>query len=403
MSHGVTPMAPSDVAVIEGLPLAPPRPIRVLHVVSTFEVKTDTKWLLTLLRRRDTHRCIPSIACLYGGGPMQANFESIGVPATNWEAPGELDLRAIHRAYREIRRGQFDVVHTHLLRADLYAGLAGKLAGHPAVVSTAYAIGEYRRDKKRLLDGMLDQLIRLMPDHVLAVSKAVRDDCIRRLRCPKDSVSVIHTGIEPADYVPTEELRRQTRQQWGLQPSTPLIVTVARLSYEKGISVLIEAMGRLVQRHPEVVAAVVGDGPLKAELSEQVRQAGLDGRVRLVGFRSDIAAVLAGADIFCLPSYMEGLPNVLLEASSAGLPVVATHVGGVGEVIQDGQTGLLVPSKRPDLLAEGLDRLLSDRPMAQRLAQAGRRRIEQHFSAEVVARKYQGLYETLVARKHGFD
>ena len=372
-------------------------PVRVLHVVSTFEVKTDTKWLAQLLGHLDGRRVASSIACMYGGGPMQERFESLGIETANWDAPAELGLSPIGRAYRGIRGDRFDVVHTHLLRADLYAGLAARLARARAVVSTVYAIGPYRRSRRRRLDGLLDQLTRLWPTHLVAVSRAVKDDCVRRLRWADTRVSVIHTGIEAERYGPDESARGRIRSDWGIEPATPLIVTVARLGYEKGLATLIEAAVVLARRHPTAVTVIVGDGPMRAELTDKIAAAGLSGRVRLAGFRPDVPDVLRAADVFCLPSHMEGLPNAVLEACAAGLPVVATGVGGVPELVVDGETGLLVAPGRPEALADAIGRLLDDPPLARRLAEAGRQRVATTFSVGVVAERYQTMYEALVA------
>jgi len=381
-----------------GVRVGPRRPIRVLHVVSTFEVKTDTKWLLQLVRHLDPHRVAPAIACMYGGGAMQKRFGSLGIETANLTSPVEIDLSAIGRAFRYIRSGRFDVVHTHLVRADLYAGLAARLAGVSAVVSTVYAIGPFRRSRRRRLDGLLDQLTRLWPTHLLTVSQAVKDDCARRNRWPASRISVIHTGVEPGDYGPDASARRRVRADWGLSQDTPLIVTAARLSYEKGLPTLIDATAELAKRHPTAVTVVVGEGPMRAELTRKIASAGLADRVRLAGFRTDMPAVLAAADVFCLPSQMEGLPNVLLEASATGLPVVATRVGGVPELVVADQTGLLVPPGRADELARAIGRVLEDRALAERLGRAARRRIEDEFSARAAAVKYQVLYEALVDR-----
>jgi len=379
------------------------RPIRVLHLVSTFEVKTDTKWLALLMRHLDRQRCQAAIACMYGGGPMRGVFQSLGVETANLESPGELDLRAILRAYQYIRSGRFDVVHTHLLRADLYGGLAARLVRGPGVVSTVYAIGAYRRERRRRLDGLLDQLTRLWPNDVVAVCRAVRNDVVRRLRWPRSRVSVIHTGIEPADYRRDEIQGYRVRCEWGMGRARPLMVTVARLSYEKGLPTLLEAVRQLGGRCPDLACVIVGDGPMREALARRIEAAGLGDRVRLVGFRNDIPAVLAAADLFCLPSRMEGLPNVLLEAGAAGVPVVATRVGGVPEVVVDGRTGILVPPGRPEAMADAIDRLIREPALARRLADAGRKRVERRFSAEVATRKYQMLYESIAARRRGIE
>ncbi len=372
------------------------RPLRVLHVVSTFEVKTDTKWLALMLPHLDRSRVEPSIACMYGGGAMRDRFEDLGLPTWDFQAPSEIGLSAVGRIVRYIRSGRFDAVHTHLLRADLYAGLAARLARIRAVVSTVYAIGEFRRSRQRRLDGLLDQLTRLWPTHWVAVSHAVKADAVKRLRKPGSRVTVIHTGVEPEEYGPNAVARQRVRAEWGLDPAVPVIVVVARLSYEKGLPTLIQAASRLNRDHPEAVIVIVGDGPLRAELANQIADSGLSDTVRLVGFRRDIGSVLAAADVACLPSYMEGLPNALLEACATGLPVVATNVGGVPELIVANQTGLLVEPHRPEDLAEALRRVLSEPALARRLGEAARDRMETHFSAQAVARRYEALYERLL-------
>ncbi|MBN1345058.1 MAG: glycosyltransferase family 4 protein [Phycisphaerae bacterium] len=365
--------------------------------MSTFELKTDTKWLLSLLGHVDRHRVDPSIACMYGGGAMRKRFESLGIETADFASPGEIDLSAAARIYRYIRSGRFDVVHTHLLRADLYAGLAARLAGTRAIVSTVYAIGPYRRSRRRRLDGLLDQLTRLWPTHLVAVSEAVRADCGRRLRWPASKVSVIHTGIEPGEYGACEPARRRIRAEWGFDQTAPLIVTVARLSYEKGLPTLIQAAGELSDRHPSAMFAIVGEGPMRSELAAQIDSLGLSETVRLIGFRTDVPDVLAAADVFCLPSRMEGMPNVLLEASAARVPIVATRVGGVPELIADNVTGLLVPPGNADALAGAIGRLIEDPSLRDRLGQAARRQVEQEFSVSAVAEKYQALHESLAA------
>lgn len=366
-------------------------------MVSTFERKADTNWLASLLPRLDRRRVVPTIACMYGGGKMQEWFGLRGIETANFASPGEIDLAVIGRICRYIRSGRFDAVHTHLLRADLYAGLAARLAGTRVIISTIHAIGQYRREKRRRLDGLLDELTRLWPTHLLAVSQAVKDDCVRRLRWPESKVSVIRTGIEPSEFGRKESARRRIRTEWELEPATPLIVTVARLSYEKGLPTLIEAARVVTQRHPTATFVIVGDGPMKAELETRIAVANLCRRVRLAGFRADVPDVLAAADMFCMPSYMEGLPIALLEAMAAELPVVATGVGGIPELLAAKETGIRVTPHRPDELAEAIDRLLEDPALMARMGKAGRARVTEHFSVDVVAEEYTALYEALAS------
>ena len=238
----------------------------------------------------------------------------------------------------------------------------------------------------------------MLPTHTIAVSEAVKRDCVERLRMDANRVTVIHTGIDPPperNAAAAESLRRT----WGVPPGEPLIVTVARLSYEKGIDTLIDAAALLRETHPRARVAVVGDGPDERGLEEQIRRRGVADVVQLAGFHADVWPVFEAADIVCMPSKSEGMPNVLLEAMATGCPVVATNVGGVPEAISSGENGLLVEPKDAAALASALASLIDDAPMAQRLARAARRTVEQRFLARDVVGRYAALYERLLVQR----
>ena len=209
------------------------RAINLLHLVSTFEVKTDTKWLVQIGRYLDRRQYRMSVACFHGDGPIRDQLEDIGIRTHNLEAPDERDPRAILRARRLIDDGAYDIVHTHLLRADLLGGVAARWAGVPVILSTVYAMGALSRAKKRLSDPVLDAACARLPRHVLAVSDAVRRDCVDRLHIPDDRVSVIRTGIDPPQQLDPVAGRWQ-RKAWGIAEGVPVVVTVSRLAREKG-------------------------------------------------------------------------------------------------------------------------------------------------------------------------
>lgn len=371
------------------------RPVRVLHLVSTFEIKTDTKWLLQLARRIDRRRFELSAACFHGGGPIRDRLDDLGVRTHNLHCPGELDPRSVTRAARLIRAGGYDVVHTHLLRADLYGGLAARLARTPVVVSTAYAVGEWRRVRKRRCDRLLDLVCARLPTHLLAVSNAVARDCARRLRIADERITVIHTGVDAPPVIDPGAAAAQ-RRAWNVPPGAPLVLTVARLSHEKGLDTLIDAWVEVVARRPDARLVVVGDGPDRGQLQSRIRDAGLSETILLAGFLPDVWPALLAADVFCLPSNSEGMPNALLEAMAAGRPIVATDVGGNPEAIEHLTSGLLVPSNDPRALADGLVQLIEDRELAERLGRAALETIERRFTAADVAGRYEALYERLL-------
>lgn len=373
-------------------------PVRVFHLVSTFAVKTDTKWLGQLLSRIDPRRFDSCVACMYGGGAMRDRFEAMGVKTFDLDARRELDPRGLWRLVQLIREIEPQIVHTHLLRADLYGGLAARLTRVPVVLTTQYAIYPYARAVVRAYDGLLDRVCRALATDALAVSEAVRQDLVGRIGWRPERTHTVHTGLDFEQWHPTPDARERIRREWSISADSPVVLTVARLSYEKGLEVLIDAAGLLRQNCPKARFVLVGDGPLRPKLVEQVRRCGLEERVRFVGFHEDIASVLAAGDVFVLPSYMEGMPNAVLEAFAARLPVIASAVGGLVEVIEDGRTGLLVPVCDPAALATAIGRLIREPELAGRLAHAGAEAARQRFGLSVVAGKYEALYSSLITR-----
>lgn len=376
------------------------RPVHVLHFVSTFAVKTDTKWLLQLARHFNPDRVRTSIACFYEDGPMRAQLEAQGVTTFNLNTPGEHDPRAVIRARRLIRESRADVVHTHLLRADLLAGAAVRLSRGPAHVSTVYAMGEYRRAKRRRFDPLLDVACSALPHHFIAVSEAVRRDCILGHNVDPDRVTTIHTGIEPVDSF--DGKRAATfRREHGIPTDAPLIVTIARLSYEKGIETLIESAETIRKSRPDARVVVVGDGPDRDALTGLIRQKQLDHSVYFAGFTSDVWPAIYAADVIAMPSHSEGLPNALLEAMAVGKPIVATSVGGIPEAISHEESGLLVSPGNPRELADGALKLLTQREDAARMANVARNTASRQFSVENAARRYARVYRQLWLDRKG--
>ncbi len=377
--------------------LPPKRPYEVVHFVSTFAVKTDTKWLLQLARYLDPSEFRMSVCCFHEGGPVQNELAALGVRTHNLDVPGERDLRAILRARDFIETCNADIVHTHLLRADLMAGLAARWAAAPVIVSTCYAMGAFRRARRRRSDRLLDAVCSALPTHTIAVSKAVAWDCMTRHKLHDGDFTVIHTGIDPPDQF-FDAGAAALRQTWGIG-DRPLVLTLARLSYEKGVDVLVDAADRVRQSHPEVCFVVLGDGPDRVALEARIAGLGLTNVIRLEGFHSDVWPALRAADVVCLPSKSEGMPNALLEAMAMARPIVATGVGGIPEAIIDRENGLLVEPGDPVALADALSRCLDDRPHALRMGQMARRTVQDRFHVRTAAAQYAELYRNLLRQR----
>ena len=222
---------------------------------------------------------------------------------------------------------------------------------------------------------------------VIAVSEAVRRFCVLEQGIPPERVQVIPNGVELDRFATVWEQRVAKRAELGLEGGF-VILSIARLQPVKGLTDLIRAVGLLRNRVDRPLLLVVGGGPQKAELDRLVATAGLAGLVRLEGEVSDPRPYLAAADVFALASTREGLPNALLEAMAAGLPIVATRVGGVPEAVEDGISGLLVHPGNPEALAEAIVRLWKDPEMRRQLGANASRRVGECFSAETSFRSY---------------
>jgi glycosyltransferase involved in cell wall biosynthesis len=231
-------------------------------------------------------------------------------------------------------------------------------------------------------------------DRVVCVS-AGQAERVRRAGVLPERVRVIRNAARlEAFSEPDPAARNWLRELVG--GDGPILVAAGRLSVEKGFQVLVEAAPAILKAVPSARLVVFGDGPLRGSLERRVAALGLTDRVRLPGFRDDLDCLLPWADLVVLPSLTEGLPNVALEAAAAGVPVVATAVGGTPEVVIDGQTGVLVPPGEPTSLASRIVDVLRLPDRARALGAAGRRRVEEQFSFDAQARAYQQLFAEVV-------
>jgi glycosyltransferase involved in cell wall biosynthesis len=304
-----------------------------------------------------------------------------------------------------MRRLACEIVHSYLWTADVIAGLASALARVPIRIATVG--GEYfravddrgiRRTRKALLS--LGHRAAYGPfDRVIAVSRRTAEDLTSRagVRVDPRKVVTILNGLDLDRIGPTS---RVTRADLELAPTGAVLVTVANFVPMKGHRWLIDAMPAILARNPDATLVLAGSGPGLAAARERVAAAGLEPRVRFLGPRADGVDLLALGDVVVLPSVAaEGLPIVLLEALALGKPVVATRVGGIPEVIQDGATGLLVPPGDPPALADAISALLANPTRAAAMAARGRAAVRARLTADAMVRQIERLYVELAAAK----
>jgi glycosyltransferase involved in cell wall biosynthesis len=343
--------------------------------------------VITLLSRRlDRSRFEPSVLCLRNRGEFADELTAEGIPVhvLPWSRDA-LDYLAFLKLARILRAERIDVIHTHNTGPFFHGALGASLAGVRTHIHTDHA----RPFPDRLRWMVAEHFLSHLAYRVVGVSDHTTANLVRYERIPREKLVTIPNGIElaPARRSPVE-----VRASLRIPDGAPVVGTAGRLTGQKGLEFLIQAATLLRPRYPDLRVLLVGDGDQRGALEEQARAAGLDDRVHFLGIRMDIPDLLGVFDIYALPSRWEGLPMAVLEAMAAGLPVVASDVGGVPTAIRDGMEGFLVPPGEPAALAGALAKLLSDPDLRARMGTASLRRYEHNFTLEEMTRRYEALY-----------
>ena len=299
-------------------------------------------------------------------------------------------LRSIPSVERWLREAGAELVHAHLPLAGVVARLAGHRAGIP-VVYTEHNLQE----RYHWLTRFANRATWARQSHVIAVSGEVAQSIAHRLP-PSTPVTVVRNGIFVGES--TGSWRAEVRQRWSIDLDAPVVGTVAVFRAQKRLDQWLQAARLLAERDARTRFLLVGDGPKRRELEEITSDAGLSSRVVFAGLQEDVRPYYAAFDVFLTSSQFEGLPLALLEAMAAGLPVVATKVGGIPEVIQEGDQGLLVPFDEPASLAAAVARLLADPPLRERLGRSARERVRREFSVERMASEIETIYGRIAGR-----
>jgi glycosyltransferase involved in cell wall biosynthesis len=355
--------------------------IRIAHVTFGLDVGGQEKLLVEFARHADREAFELHFVSLGSRGRLAGDIEACGWNVTALGAPDGLRPGLVFRLAAWMRRWRPQVVHVHDLRSLIYAGLATRLVGlrRPRLVYTRHW---WQRDLSprvaaahRHFAGLVDRLV--------CVSELVREASEQEGLAPR-RLQTIANGIDMVRFA-----------YQGPCAGGPA-VTVARLSPEKDLANLVRAVAIVAPRVPEQRFEVAGDGMYLNELKALAAELGVAERITFLGEVRDVPAVLARAGLFVLPSRAEGMPLTLLEAMARGLPVVATRVGGVPEVVAEGETGWLVPPADPEALAAAIERLATDPELARQFGAAGRRRAEECFDVRRMVAEYERMYRRLL-------
>ena len=365
--------------------------IRVLHCLERVYSGGAEQVRLRLVEELDPARFEHRVFCTEARGPVAEAFRTRGVELVEFGAPdGVFDRGRLAEAARQMREWRPHIVHGAVYEGCTMAALAGRLARVPSIV-----VEEVNDPAGRSWRGhLLFRALVGLADQSVAVSPSIGRYLTDRLRVPSRKVTLINNGVaRPSAPTPAETA--SLRGQYGIAPGDLVVGSVGRVvDHQKRFSDFVRAIGHL--RDLPVKGIVVGDGPDLGALRNLVRDLGLADRVVLAGFQSPPDPFYGLMDVFGLASAEEAFGLVIAEAMRGGLPVVATRVGGIPDVVVEGETGLLVPPYEPEAFADALRQLLTDPAQRREMGEAGRRRADQLFSAERYARDVGELYESLV-------
>ena len=314
------------------------------------------------------------------------------------------DLVALARMVQLTRRIRPDIVHTHMAKAGSVGRLAAHICGVPLIVHTyhGHVFHGYFNSTKTRVFVTIERALGLLTDRIITVGDAQRQEIASYGIAPLSKLEPIRLGLELGQFLHAEQWRGAFRQALDVSANTPLVGIVARLVPIKAHEVFFAAAQRVLEAMPSARFVVIGDGERRSELEQMAKRLGLDGKVAFIGWRRDMVNVYADLDVVALTSLNEGSPVALIEALAAARPVISTAVGGVSEVVVDGVTGLTVSANDSAALADGIVRLLSDRELANRLGEAGRRHVYPRYDATRLVDDMRNLYlRELGARGRG--
>jgi glycosyltransferase involved in cell wall biosynthesis len=360
--------------------------LRIVHLDSGRDWRGGQNQVLLLMRELQKHGL--RNALIAPRGPLLERATALGIPGISWRPHGDWDWPAAARVARALRASGASVVHCHDARSHALGVPAARLAGIPAIVVS-------RRVAFKVGTNPLSALKYRMPvDRYLCVSRGVIEG-LHDAGVPDERLALVPDAF---DLCPTQDVR-DLHALLHLPPETPLIGTVAALTPEKGHADLLEAAARVARSDPEVHFVWMGEGKCRQSLLETAARLGLEARVHMLGYRADAQSLLRQCTLCVMASTHEGLGTALIEAQALGVPVIATAVGGVPDLIENGVTGRLVPAHDPAAMAAAILQALASPELRQRWAEAGRRSVRE-FDVESLANRTLAEYEAILRTQH---
>jgi glycosyltransferase involved in cell wall biosynthesis len=327
------------------------------------------------------------------GSAIETQLRDAGAQIVNLGARNLRDRRAFRRLLQLVRSEKIELIHAHLIYSSIWASVVSRITRVPAICSL-HAAPPTGRDRRGFRDRIGRFVMNRWATLVVMVSDALRGEYRAIGGLADAKLRTVHNGIELQRFMrERNDARKTVESDFAIEAGAPLVVTVSVLRREKGIDVLLNAIPEILKHVPNARFLIVGEGEMREAWPRLADELGISAHVQWAGYRSDVYTFLAGCDLFVLPTFTDALPTVLMEAMAARLPIVASRVGGIPEIVDGGVTGLLVPPHDPAALAAAITPLLLDRERHEAMAAAAQREVVQRFSTEAWIARLDTIYD----------
>jgi len=329
---------------------------------------------------------------LFNYGRLATTLHQKGVPINIIPEAGGTSAQIVYRCFRYVRALRPDIVHVHGFKENLLGGLGARFGGAKAIIRTFHGMGligaRIKYDAVEKINAFF------LSNAIIAVSEDLKKR-LTSLGFPKRKIMVIHNGVLPVQTVSSQKIAT-LKNSFMIPSDVSVIGTVGRLVAVKDHKTFLDGAKIILRTNKKTRFIIVGDGPMKSELEAYANSIGIENEVCFAGFRTNIADFLGMFDIFAMTSLHEGIPMALLEAMSLSKPVIVTKVGGIPEIVKDSTSGILIPPRNPDALAEACLKVLADTNLVRKLGTRAMQAIQEHYSIEFCVNKTKKLYETVL-------
>jgi len=365
------------------------RQLKIVHLVTSLEVGGAQHNMLLGLPNLDPTRYKHILISIMDRMQMKQQFQQAGIEVHSLGLRKKTDIAAALRLRSLLKTIRPDILHTYLIHGNVLGRIAGRLAGVPTIIGSELTIGQAGR-----IGRLATKLTNPLTDAVEVNSETGGKSIAADLGVPESKIEVVLPGLDLEAFGGTDQ-RSLVRTELGIEDSEHLVLFVGRLRAVKGVEYGIRAFAKAFARHSHLKLALAGEGDQRSYLESLSEELGIRDNVKFLGPRKDLAQVLSACDSVIMPSLTEGFPRVAIEAMASSKPVIATHVGGVPEAIINNQSGILVPSKDIEAMAEAITSVATNSELATRLGLAARKRTEQRFAASSYVARLDEMYTRL--------